>query len=166
MAWSARIPCESEIQRFELAGQGVPAEIFERLRNSLTEAASHWVILEDASLGIYRAALLQNGRLLAVIMLGPDQKLPPREWLLGLMATPQITLAERRALLAGQPADGPPPSPTLCICHGVRAATVTAAVAAGCKSVAAIGEATKAGSGCGSCRPEIAVLLSRVMEPG
>ena len=165
MAWSASIPCEGDIQRIEIAGLELPADAFRQLCNSLAESAAYWVMLEDASLGVYRAALLKDGRLLAVIMLGRDEKLPPRDWLLGLMAVQQITLSERRALLAGHPADGPPPSPTLCVCHSVRASSISAAISAGCASLTAIGEATKAGTGCGSCRPEISLLLSRTLEP-
>jgi assimilatory nitrate reductase catalytic subunit len=164
MAWSASIPCEGDIQRIEIAGLELPADAFRQLRNSLAESAAYWVMLEDASLGVYRAALLKDGRLLAVIMLGRDEKLPPRDWLLGLMAVQQITLSERRALLAGHPADGPPPSPTLCVCHSVRASSISAAISAGCASLTEIGEATKAGTGCGSCRPEISLLLSRTLE--
>ncbi|MBR0673317.1 (2Fe-2S)-binding protein, partial [Neoroseomonas soli] len=65
---------------------------------------------------------------------------------------------DRAALLVGRRADGPPPSPMVCACHGVTAAAIAASGAA---DVTGVGAATRAGTGCGSCRPEIASLLAR-----
>ena len=56
--------------------------------------------------------------------------------------------------------NGPPPSPTVCVCHGVSQNVVRAAIERGACDLAAVGEATRAGTGCGSCRPEIAALLA------
>jgi assimilatory nitrate reductase catalytic subunit len=58
----------------------------------------------------------------------------------------------------------PPPSPTVCVCHGVPESRVRGAIEGGARSVAAVGEETKAGTGCGSCRPEIAALLAAARE--
>jgi assimilatory nitrate reductase catalytic subunit len=52
-------------------------------------------------------------------------------------------------------------SKVICACSGVRLSAVEAAVAKGCASVDAVGEATGAGTNCGSCRPEIAAILPR-----
>jgi assimilatory nitrate reductase catalytic subunit len=71
----------------------------------------------------------------------------------------------RRALLAGGPPDGPPPSRTVCACHGATEATICAAIAAGAASIAAIGHACAAGTGCGACRPELAALLPAEAAP-
>ena len=157
-AWKALIPLEGGVWRHELAGQGVAP--FAALREACAEPGATWIILQDT--GLHRAALVRDGQLLSVIFLGPDHALPPREWLASLFALPVIGSAARRTLLAGRPADGPPPSPTICICHGISRATIEAAILSGASGVAAVGEATKAGTGCGSCRPEIAALCAAV----
>jgi NAD(P)H-nitrite reductase large subunit len=54
---------------------------------------------------------------------------------------------------------------TVCICHGVTAGRIAGAIAGGACSLAAVGEATQAGTGCGSCRPEINALLARIRVP-
>lgn len=154
--WSALVPAAEGVWRHELAGTEPPTEAFARLRALVEEPAAAWVVLEDPAAGLHRAALLREGRLLAALFLGREPTLPPRDWLTGLFAEPAIGGAARRALLAGLPADGPPPSPTICICHGVTAAAI---LGCGARSVAGVGEATRAGTGCGSCRPEIAALL-------
>ncbi len=47
----------------------------------------------------------------------------------------------------------------VCTCHKVTATAIREAMVAGAESVAAIGDATRAGTGCGSCKGELAQLL-------
>ena len=49
----------------------------------------------------------------------------------------------------------------ICNCNRVTEAGVAQAIAAGCHSVEAIGAATRAGTGCGSCKQELKRLLDR-----
>ncbi len=118
--------------------------------------------MEDPACGLHRAAALRDGKLLGAVLLGPDAALPPRAWLAALMAGDgPLAPAERAALLAGRQPGGPPPSPLVCACHGVTAAAI---LGCGARDVAGAGAATRAGTGCGSCRPEIATLLARLPE--
>nr|WP_201470959.1 FAD-dependent oxidoreductase [Microbacterium hydrocarbonoxydans] len=48
---------------------------------------------------------------------------------------------------------------TLCICNAVTVGQIEDAIDEGCGSVAAIGECTRAGTGCGGCRARITELL-------
>lgn len=48
---------------------------------------------------------------------------------------------------------------TLCICNAVTVGQIEDAIDDGCGSVAAIGDCTRAGTGCGGCRARIAELL-------
>jgi nitrite reductase (NADH) large subunit len=48
----------------------------------------------------------------------------------------------------------------VCNCNKVSESAVCAAIAAGADSVAALGEVTRAGTGCGSCKGELAQLLA------
>ena len=61
------------------------------------------------------------------------------------------------------PADRPDPGPMVCSCFGVGVNTILAAIEdGGLVSVDEVGAALQAGTNCGSCRPEITGLLSRV----
>ncbi|RVT99249.1 nitrate reductase [Rhodovarius crocodyli] len=164
-AWQAVVPLEGGVWRHELAGGDAPAQRFAALRDACALPDAAWVVLEDAAGGHFRAAALKDGRLLAVVFIAPDHLLPPREWLAGLFAETAIGSAARRTILAGAPASGPAPSPTICVCNGVSRATIEAAIEGGCCSVAAVGETTHAGTGCGSCRPEIASLIAVARQP-
>ena len=48
---------------------------------------------------------------------------------------------------------------TLCACHGVSRARVIAEIRKGARTLDAIGACCQAGTGCGSCQPEIETLL-------
>ncbi len=142
----ALVPLERGAWRVELAGTDAPDDALARLRAPVGDG--EWLTLDDPAQGHHRAALLRDGALVAAIFLGPDHRaLPPRAWLASLLGEPLAPEA-RRALLLGRLADGPPPSPVICVCHSVTRAAIEAQ-----------GAATLAGTGCGACRPEVAAIL-------
>lgn len=51
---------------------------------------------------------------------------------------------------------------TVCTCHKVSDSTISEAVANGACSIEAVGNVTRAGTGCGSCRAEIGRLVARL----
>lgn len=53
----------------------------------------------------------------------------------------------------------------ICNCNKVTDRAIREAIDAGANSVAAIGEVTKAGTGCGSCKTELGQLLSSLQKP-
>jgi len=155
--WCAVLPAGDGAWRHELAGLDAPEAGFARLKHLLGDGA--WTMLRDPASGVFRAALLADGRLEACLFLGPDHMLPPRDWLVGRFAAGVLPATDRRALLAARPADGKMPEAPVCVCHGVGAIAIGAAITAGCRTVDAIGRATRAGTNCGSCRPELHALL-------
>ena len=158
-AWCATIPLDGGVWRHELAGEGMAADAHAGLVAALG-GPDGWMALRDPAGAVFRAALVVGGRLEACVFAGPDHALPPRDWLMALFAQDRLDPGERRALLAGRRADGAAPEPPVCVCMGVGAGAIRAAIAAGCGDVAAVGAATKAGTNCGSCKPEIAALLA------
>ncbi len=51
-------------------------------------------------------------------------------------------------------------SNVICRCHKVTEEVIVKAIKNGCKTVEAVGEATKAGTGCGSCKSKIQELIN------
>jgi assimilatory nitrate reductase catalytic subunit len=145
------------------AGRGYVVER-EALRRALARDAAQDVLrFDDAQAGSRREAfLLPDGRLDRILFTTCTGRLPPREWLAELFAAETLGAADRALLLVGR-APGQPveTGPIVCACRGVRAPRIAAAIAQGCASVDAVGEATGAGTSCGSCRPEIARLISQ-----
>jgi len=120
-----------------------------------------WIEYSDPANGSYRCALLENGQLQAVLMIGATPALPERDWLGSLFAAEALSDDQRRLLLSGRAPAGASAGPTVCACFGVGRNTITDAIRdQGLDSVAAIGQALKAGSNCGSCVGEIRQLLA------
>jgi assimilatory nitrate reductase catalytic subunit len=105
----------------------------------------------------YRTAVLRDRRLEAVLYVAPRPQLPSLEWLKTCFDLP--TAVDRRSLLAGRPLGGADQGPVVCACFQVGRTRIEGAIAEGACSVAAIGVATRAGTNCGSCLPELKRLV-------
>jgi assimilatory nitrate reductase catalytic subunit len=143
----------------EFAGRG-DADEREIVRRTLVGCASgERLQFEDATTGVVREAWIAEGRLTHVLYFG--HRLPPRGWLADAFSAPHMTDETRRWLLHGRvPGFEADASPLVCACASVSAQEIGAAITAGACSLAAIGKVTRAGETCGSCRPEIARMLT------
>lgn len=111
----------------------------------------------DAECGLYRCALIRDGRLAAALFLGPDHDAPVWDAVKLAFAGVEIDPRQRLALLSGRSLDGAADQgPTVCACFGVGLNAIRAAFAEGATvTVEEIGRKLKAGTNCGSCLPEI-----------
>jgi assimilatory nitrate reductase catalytic subunit len=159
-AWWVRVPGAGHL-RHELAGRAAlrPGAAWFRATFAADDAAEI-VEYEDERAGVYRAALLRAGQLEACLFVGPGRGLPPRDWLGELFGDPLADDA-RGALLTGR-APGPraETGPIVCACYRVGSLQIERACAEGHATVAAVGQCLRAGTNCGSCRPEIARVLA------
>ena len=146
-----------DFYRYELAGNG--QKNLADLQHWLNACTGENISYEDASLGMYRYALLHNGRLNAVAMLSRDIQLPQRQWLGSLFTKTEIDSRGRAALLSGQAPAGEDIGRIVCACFSVGENIIKNAIKGGCCSTAQIGAQLKAGTNCGSCIPEIKQLL-------
>ncbi|SDS82087.1 FAD-dependent oxidoreductase [Microlunatus soli] len=125
-----------------------------------TPGVAQW---SDPEHGRYAKMITRDGALEGLICVGM-----PRT------AAELTLLYERRAELPGDRSallrhDGPDhatvadpagPEVTICRCNGVTAGQIGAAVDEGHDDIAAIGRATRAGTGCGTCKDRICELLN------
>jgi assimilatory nitrate reductase catalytic subunit len=117
----------------------------------------------DPARGMQRLAISAgDGRLLALAYVTRSGALPARDWLIRQFAAEPASLPELLPeLLAGRPAvPQADAGAQVCVCFDVGEHAVRAAVDGGAASVAAVGQATCAGTNCGSCRPLIARLIA------
>ncbi|ASP19293.1 nitrate reductase [Antarctobacter heliothermus] len=144
--------------RAELAGLDTPVnwEVAARRLFDLPEA--DLTSVHGPGQGVARLAFRENGRLVAALFVSPTPVAVMRDYLATLPDAPDQSLLSGRS-----PADVPDPGPILCSCFGVGVNTILAGIEdQGLMSVAAIGAALQAGTNCGSCRPELADLLTMV----
>ncbi|MCM0018757.1 MAG: molybdopterin-dependent oxidoreductase [Tagaea sp.] len=118
----------------------------------------------DPAGGRRRIATIIDGKLDALLFVGPRESLPDGAWLAMLFGKPVLDAEDRRAALAGAPPMGGETGALICACHGVRKSAVDRAIAGGCRTAAEIGAATRAGTNCGSCVPELAAMLAQPMK--
>lgn len=112
-------------------------------------------IMTDAARGIARVVLHQDRKIVGALFVAPTPVAVMRDYLATLPGTEAL-----EALTGRPPADVPNPGPVICSCFGVGVNTILDAVETqGALSVEAIGEVLRAGTNCGSCRPEIAEIL-------
>ena len=147
--------------RHEIAGEVLPGGWRDWVQ-AAANSSGDWIEYRDAAMGRYRAACLQDGRLEAVFFIAPDQRLPEREWLGSLFDQPQLAAADLAGLLSARPPKGAlsDTGRIVCACNSVGEKTILHAIKAqGLQSIEAVGQCLKAGTGCGSCVPEIRRLL-------
>jgi assimilatory nitrate reductase catalytic subunit len=102
-------------------------------------------------------AVLSDGRLEAVLILGRERDETARDRFAPFMAVDRLSVEERNVLLHGGDATGR--GGEICACFGVSCASVETAIVEGAGTLDAVGAITRAGTNCGSCRPEIRALL-------
>lgn len=149
--------------RHEIAGDAVPENWRDWVQATL-DCSGDLIEYRDAAMGRYRAACLQDGRLEAVFFIAPDQRLPEREWLASLFSQAVIDPADLAGLLTARPPKGAAANTgrTVCACFSVGEKTILHTIQEqGLDSVEAVGICLKAGTGCGSCVPEIRRLIAR-----
>jgi nitrite reductase (NADH) large subunit len=120
----------------------------------------------EPSRGVYKKLVVREGRLAGAILLGDASTAPAL-----LQAFDRGTpLPESRAELlfpiaassgTASTADLPDGA-QICNCNGVSKGQLAAAVKSGCRSLAALCGATRAGTGCGSCKPQVQEVLEFV----
>ena len=153
---------------YELAGEFLPHSWATSARDQLCEpdAGAEWRELHDSTQSNYRAARIVNGQLDAVMIIGPDVHLPPRDWLITLFDKSALDDAERACLLSGTPPGGQPDAGTIvCSCFSVGVNTLTRAISEqSLDTPEALGEALSVGTNCGSCVPELRRLIEDVRD--
>ena len=151
----SKLATKLKVMGIELASMGVPEPAGE---------GDEVVVFSEPKRGRYKKLIIRNGRLVGAILLGdldkvsyltqafdkntplPDERLS----LLFNLGTPgdKVTLDE-------MPADA-----QVCNCNGVAKSEIGACVAAGRRTPKLVMEGTRAGLGCGSCKPLVSELVA------
>ncbi len=126
------------------------------------------VVYTEPNRGIYKKLIVRDGQLAGAILLGEASMAPAL-----LQAFDRASLLpENRAELLFSLARTDDPmtfayvsdSTQICNCNGVSKAQILTAVQAGCRSLKAVCDATRAGTGCGSCKPQVQGIMELALE--
>ncbi|NLH79364.1 MAG: nitrate reductase, partial [Phyllobacteriaceae bacterium] len=146
--------------RLELAGLDDLCDVG-GLAEGLFGAGVNLVHVVDGRAGLSRVAAVRDGAVVGVLFVAREPVEASRDWLAGRFAEPVLPASEAVALLAGRPAGArADPGRRVCTCYGIGVNQIRAAVLDGCSTVEAVGDRLKAGTNCGSCRPEIVRIVA------
>ena len=116
---------------YELAGEEPTGDWAGCARGMLQADAdgAQWSEMFDSAQQSYRGARFVAGRLDSCIFIGPDHRLPPRDWLIELFARECVDGRERMRVLAGTPGNGQQDAGRIvCSCFSVGRNTVRHAI--------------------------------------
>jgi nitrite reductase (NADH) large subunit len=121
------------------------------------------VVYSEPGRGIYKKLIVRKGRLAGAILLGDTSNAPA---LLQAYDRGAILPENRAELLfpdavetSGLSLESLPDDAQVCNCNGVSKGRIIEAVKNGCRSLKALCDATRAGTGCGSCKGQVNRLL-------
>lgn len=113
-------------------------------------------IIEERS-GTYRKLVIRDDRLAGAVLVGDTASAPElARWLDRGDPLP----ANRLDVLCSGGAFAATADPEVCNCHRVGESTLVAAIRAGRTNLAQLAASTRAGTGCGSCRGQLARLIA------
>ena len=141
-----------------------------------TEESDEVVCYSEPARGVYKKLIVRNNRLAGAVVLGDAATAP---MVLQTYAAGS-TVSENRADIlfsnagVADPAKSRQPElmaddTRVCDCNNVSKAQIIEAVLQGARSIRAVCDATRASTGCGSCRPEVEAIVALAcerLEPG
>ncbi|HYC54268.1 MAG TPA: molybdopterin-dependent oxidoreductase, partial [Candidatus Binatia bacterium] len=146
--------------QLEMAGTAALSDAHALLRWLSGSDAGEILELSDTRRGLLRLAIFEGDHLAAALFVAGEPVAVDRSFLIAQLGT-SLAAATRISVLAGMRGGSAGTAGALiCACHGVSASVIRAAICErGAATVAAVGECTMAGTGCGSCRMEIGRML-------
>lgn len=157
MYW-ARVQGRSH-RRVIAAGKGDGETVLNALKAKLGEG--EWIEYADPARDRVHAAVVKNGQLVAAAFFSPQNVFPDRFWLDSLFDASDLSSSARQAVLAGRaPGTQAEMGRVICSCMGVGVNAIVRVLEDGhAIDVESLGVILGAGISCGSCRPELQMLV-------
>jgi nitrite reductase (NADH) large subunit len=121
------------------------------------------IIFSEPKRGVFKSVVIRNDKIVGATLLGDSKKLA----FLQQAFDRGLPLPEERVELLFD-LGGPPAEvgmaeladdAQICNCNGICKSTIVDTVKEGCKTVSGVMDKTRAGKGCGSCKPLVAQLI-------
>ncbi len=119
------------------------------------------IVFIDKSRRYYKKCIIRDDKLVGAVLIGDKSEFLEFKELINN----QIELSEKRLQLlrSGAKAD-PVLGKLVCSCNNVGTGNINKKIAEGCDNINDLCAATGAGTGCGSCRPEVKRLLEEALK--
>ena len=115
------------------------------------------IVFLDRGARVYKKCVIHNDRLVGALLIGDTSEFIQ---LRDLVRSGEELAARRATLLRGSPVAARGGGRTVCSCASIDEGAIRQACDGGAKTLQEIMSQTGAGTGCGSCRPELASIMS------
>jgi len=118
------------------------------------------IIFLDKNRKYYKKCIVYQDRLVGAILMGDKSEFNEfRDWIKS-----GVELGDKREslLMSGSISKEPMLGTLVCSCNTVGSGNIEKAIHGGCKDLNSICNSTGAGTGCGSCKPELKAILDRL----
>jgi ferredoxin-nitrate reductase len=122
------------------------------------------VVFMDLSRRYYKKCIIHHDRLVGAILFGDKGEF--QEYKALIMKGTELSGKRLSLLRAGQSMRAGVMGKLVCSCNDVGEGNLQQAVEGGCRTVPELCQATGAGTGCGSCRPEVKSILESILKQG
>ncbi|MDR3712530.1 MAG: molybdopterin-dependent oxidoreductase [Puia sp.] len=119
------------------------------------------ILFIDRSKRYYKKCIVHRDRLVGAILIGDKSEFVEFR---DLIANKNELSGKRLQLLRSGKSAEPLMGTLVCSCNNVGNGNIKHRIAAGCRDLAGLCAATGAGTGCGSCRPEVKKILEEEMK--
>ena len=142
-----------KIHGFDLCSIGIP--------ECPDDKAYEEVVFIDKAKRYYKKCIIHQDRLVGAILIGDKAEFLEYRGLI----TNKTELSEKRLQLlrSGKKAE-PVLGKLVCSCNNVGSENIRKKISGGCTDIHDLCNATGAGTGCGSCRPEVKRLLDEALQ--
>jgi ferredoxin-nitrate reductase len=142
-----------KIHGFDLCSIGIP--------ECPNEEDYEEIVFIDKAKRYYKKCIIHKDKLVGTILIGDKGEFQEFRELI----SKKIELNDKRLqLLRSGKAPEPVIGKLVCSCNNVGAGNIESAIQNGCTSLNAICDRTGAGTGCGSCKPEVKRILAASLE--
>lgn len=171
--WRTEFASKTEENRQRAAKPAETFEIWKRFLTGTTELTGNQTAEEteknqavltysDETSGQYRLALYNGEKLELALFLSKEPVQLARNWAADALQQIFETPASRLGILSSaSPIDRPDRGAIVCSCHQVGINQINTAITEGHVTVEALGQCLRAGTNCGACRTELAMLAQQ-----
>ena len=138
-------------------------DIHVAIRFAADTIAHEEIVFIDKARRYYKKCIIHQDRLVGAILVGDREEFREfKEWI-----TNRIELSEKRLqLLRSGTKTEPVLGKLVCTCNNVGSGNLQQKITGGCMDLQTLCAATGAGTGCGSCRPEVKRILEETLAAG
>ena len=142
--------------RLELANER-PTENWTHFAEGLLQTTELMAYVDEQA-GAFRYAAFENQKFMGALFVSREPLAVARNWLADQLGEVHSRTDAFR-ILAGRSGSSQDCGSIVCACNNVGKTTILSAIAGGARTLNAVGDVTKAGTSCGSCRAEIQGML-------